>query len=77
MFMMLLYGLLFGAVLTPGYKEHKKKKKSDNVIADGMTELFYYSGRSAFDDFFGPFAIMQFILNDMGPSTVGSNIKFI
>lgn len=76
-FMLLLYGLLFGLLLTPKYKEHVKSKECNNLIVDGMTELFYKAGHAAFDGFMGPYAVVNYLLNDMGPTTINSDLYFI
>ena len=77
LFAMLLYALLFGFVLTPMYKDHKKKEDCDNVLADALIELLYKSSFTSFDGFFAPIAVINYVRDDMRPAVLNTNIKLL
>lgn len=57
------------------YKEHKKNKDSDNLLADGFIEVIYKAGRSSYDGFLAPVAMYDYVVNNVEPSAVNVSTK--
>ena len=47
--MFALLGSLFGLLLTPAYKEHKKTAADNPVIVNLLTEILYKSSSRSYD----------------------------
>lgn len=75
--MVMLFFALFSLLITPAYNEHKKKKDSDNIIADGCIELFYKAGVNSYDGFLGPIAVANYVLNNTEPSAPNVSLKIL
>ena len=68
-FMMLLYGAIFKLALDPAYAEHKKSANGRNVISNALTELTYKGWHNSWDNFFGPFSVIDYVGNSTNPAT--------
>lgn len=65
----LLYWL-FEEVVNPAYKEHKKKGDGKDVLTNAAIELLYKGSSSSFEEFKGPFPILDYIMNNTSPASV-------
>lgn len=66
---LLLYWL-FEEVVNPAYKEHKKKGDGKDVLTNAAIELLYKGSSSSFEEFKGPFPILDYIMNNTSPASV-------
>lgn len=66
---LLLYWL-FKEVVNPAYKEHKKKGDGKDVLTNAVIELLYKGSSSSFEEFKGPFPILDYIMNNTSPASV-------
>lgn len=74
--MMAIYALLFGTLFTPWY-EKEKKKKADNLAEAAILELLYKSSADSFEGFFGPYAVFDYIFNDIKPSAPSVTLNLV
>lgn len=68
---------LFGFVVTPAYKDHKKNANRENIMGNAITELLYKGGTGAFDGFKGPLAILDYVGSSTNPATYKLQSKII
>lgn len=66
----MLLGLLFKYIIDPAYKEHKKNGDGEAVIKNAVVELLYKGGGSAFEEFKGPYPILDYVMNSTSPMAV-------
>ena len=62
-----LMSALFGFILGPAYKEHKKKAHEDPLLTNILTELLYKSSSRAYSQYAGPINVIQFFGENMNP----------
>lgn len=72
-----LFGILFGSIFTPAYEEHKKNMDVDNLLGNMCIEALYKSTINSYDGFKGPFAMIQYITDDIEPSAANVSIKVV
>lgn len=72
-----LFGLLFGFLFTPAYEEHKKNMDTDNLLSNLFIEAIYKSTINSYDGFKGPFAMIQYITDDIEPSAANVSVKVL
>ena len=65
----LLYWL-FEGIIDPAYKEHKKSGDGQNVLTNAVIELLYKGSASSFEEFKGPFPIVDYVMNNTSPASV-------
>lgn len=65
----LLYWL-FEGIIDPAYKEHKKSGDGQNVLTNAVIELLYKGSASSFEEFKGPFPILDYVMNNTSPASV-------
>lgn len=65
----LLYWL-FEEIIDPAYKEHKKSGDGQNVLTNAVIELLYKGSASSFEEFKGPFPILDYVMNNTSPASV-------
>ena len=58
---------LFGLILGPAYKEHKKDAKDNPLLSNMLTELLYKSSSRAYSQYAGPINVIQFFGENMNP----------
>lgn len=66
---MLLYWL-FEELINPAYKEHKKTGDGKDVLTNTAIELLYKGSSSSFEEFKGPFPILDYVMNNTSPASV-------
>lgn len=66
---MLLYWL-FEELINPAYKEHKKTGDGKDVLTNAAIELLYKGSSSSFEEFKGPFPILDYVMNNTSPASV-------
>lgn len=66
---LLLYWL-FDEVVSPAYKEHKKKGDGKDILTNAAIELLYKGSSSSFEEFKGPLPILDYIMNNTSPASV-------
>lgn len=49
---------LFGLILGPAYKEHKKNAKDNPLLSNMLTELLYKSSSRAYSQYAGPINVI-------------------
>lgn len=64
----LILGLLFKFVITPAYKEHKKNDDGKNIAANAILEVMYKGTSTCFDEFKGPWPIIDYVSNNTSPA---------
>jgi len=55
-------------VLDEAYDEHKKTADGDDFIANALIEIVYKGYGSSFEEFRGPFPIIDYITNNTKPA---------
>lgn len=65
----LLYWL-FEGIIDSAYKEHKKSGDGQNVLTNAVIELLYKGSASSFEEFKGPFPILDYVMNNTSPASV-------
>lgn len=66
---LLLYWL-FEELINPAYKEHKKTGDGKDVLTNAAIELLYKGSSSSFEEFKGPFPILDYVMNNTSPASV-------
>lgn len=66
----LLLCWLFDEVVSPAYKEHKKKGDGKDILTNAAIELLYKGSSSSFEEFRGPFPILDYVMNNTSPASV-------
>ncbi len=56
--MFALLGSLFGLLLTPAYKEHKKTAADNPVLVNLLTEILYKASSRSYDQYKGPINVI-------------------
>lgn len=73
---LLLKQLLMSA-LDENYKDHKKTSDGDDFVSNAIIEILYKGYGSSFEEFRGPFPIMDYVINNTKPAAFQWNQKFI
>lgn len=71
---LLLYWL-FDEVVSPAYKEHKKKGDGKDILTNAAIELLYKGSSSSFQEFKGPLPILDYLMNNTSPASVKWGVK--
>lgn len=71
---LLLYWL-FDEVVSPAYKEHKKKGDGKDILTNAAIELLYKGSSSSFEEFKGPLPILDYLMNNTSPASVKWGVK--
>lgn len=71
---LLLYWL-FDEIISPAYKEHKKKGDGKDILTNAAIEVLYKGSSSSFEEFKGPFPILDYLMNNTSPASVKWGIK--
>lgn len=71
---LLLYWL-FDEVVSPAYKEHKKKGDGKDILTNTAIELLYKGSSSSFEEFKGPLPILDYLMNNTSPASVKWGVK--
>lgn len=72
---LLLYWLFFDEVVSPAYKEHKKKGDGKDILTNAAIELLYKGSSSSFEEFRGPLPILDYLMNNTSPASVKWGVK--
>ena len=75
--MFALLGSLFGLLLTPAYKEHKKTAADNPVLVNLLTEILYKSSSRSYDQYKGPINVIQFFGENMNPPYYSAPINLL
>lgn len=73
----LLWKLLIQAALDALYEDHKKTSDGDNFAYNAFVEIIHKGYSSSFDDFMGPFPIVDYISNNTKAAAFQWQQKFI
>lgn len=68
---------LFGLILGPAYKDHKKNMKDDPLLSNMLTELLYKSSSRAYSQYAGPVNIIEFFGENMNPPYYTAPVQVI
>lgn len=71
---LLLYWI-FDEVVSPAYKEHKKKGDGKDILTNAAIELLYKGSSSSFEEFKGPLPILDYLMNNTSPASVKWGVK--
>lgn len=71
---LLLYWL-FDEVVSPAYKEHKKKGDGKDILTNAAIELLYKGSSNSFEEFKGPLPILDYLMNNTSPASVKWGVK--
>jgi hypothetical protein len=63
----MLFGTLYGAVLSPAYKEFKKGMKDRDVLTNAAVELLYKSSSRSYDGFRGVYNVFEYLGENTNP----------
>ena len=74
---LILFGTIFGAALTPAYKEFKKGMKERDFLTNACVELLYKSSSRSYDGFMGVYNIYQFLGENTNPPIWSQNMKLM
>lgn len=75
--MWMLLAALFGLVLSPAYKEHKKTAQDNPVLVNLLTEILYKSSSRSYDQYKGPINVLQFFGENMNPPYYSAPVKLL
>lgn len=77
MLMWALFASLFGFVLSPAYKEHKKNAADNPVLVNLVTEILYKSSSRSYDQYKGPMNVIHFFGENMNPPFYSTPVQVL
>lgn len=73
----LILSQLFKQVVDPAYKEHKKNADGTDIVSNAILEIMYKGSGSCFDEFRGPFPVIDYVTNNTKPAAFQWSQKFV